>query len=957
MNVTKPPLFSKRLISFGKKSIFIFLISFPLFAEPTSDADIPIFELIANPLDNGRTFECMANAYLTAEGKGLKSDPESSLNCTANDVEITEVEPQGVVVRGVEDKEAPFTCIKGELFTLIADVTVKTNADRRYDTTFYLPLNELSPQVVQENSSCAIILPSSIENKPAPPFRFDGDNCGDIDKTGLELDQYIIDNARFTMLCDSSNTSPTNNEVEFEYCAAWSVKDRLDCTGDPDDTDFLIAGQVPSQTSKCNCDSFPIPVFFEPKPPVITKTREMPDNRDESGGIFDYAVNIKRAANDQSDKVILTALDEFIQVVGDPDLDNSIGQLITFDLFTTPACDFTDPEPDPITYNDISNCTNFSSPSFDGIYLIKNTCYDKTDSDKELTNDEELSCEFSLFINDDDLLDDPTPNDNSSPQEVYKDFVRYSAEDVNGDEVGDDTCNRFFPPADVENNNCSSIVPIYINNVDPDVSITKLPVLGDSNAIARGLRNEEGEYYLDNANGPVTYEITITNPSKSPNSNNTLIDRVDPIWFTEFFDYGEDPTLTSNDKIDLLSNCTPSGDSVGVPMPVDESTALPVGGIFTCRYQDTPDVDNDDDTANPDNIYTNYVEIVIQDNESRVADDNDFATVKLGNPMISLTKEVLGPDDTEFSSATTVPELGIDDARIVIYKFEITNTRSDGSDAPLYITAIKDYELFGNNTPTDPDQLASAAITTLPNEYSPECSASYSGTNRPKITKEGIPTDKFTCYVAAVISGQPEQVLVNTAYADAETSSNTPVEPAGPAMATVTIYDVPPTIDVGFALGARVFISYENTSDEDIYLSGIFVLNTPVLNGKTISRPLGCETNTEVECTSMFTIKTDSGPVMFSGSSVSSCVNPTVETSGDIVYPNDLLILEPDDPPGTCFFDVLFTPGYEPVDFGQFSADAATVNSDKVTIEFKDEEGTSVSARARAKVITKDFDN
>ncbi|MEF1273076.1 hypothetical protein QTO03_24015, partial [Vibrio campbellii] len=78
---------------------------------------------------------CMADAYLLEPGNSL---PQDALNCTANDVEITRVIPT--------DPNAE--CNLGETFSFQADVTVRTNANERYDTTFYLPLTEASPQVV-----------------------------------------------------------------------------------------------------------------------------------------------------------------------------------------------------------------------------------------------------------------------------------------------------------------------------------------------------------------------------------------------------------------------------------------------------------------------------------------------------------------------------------------------------------------------------------------------------------------------------------------------------------------------------------------------------------------------------------------------------------------------------------------------------------------------------------------
>ena len=47
-----------------------------------------------------------------------------------------------------------------------ADITVKSNASERWDTTFYLPLNDKSPQVIPGGwsaKSCSILLPKPNE--------------------------------------------------------------------------------------------------------------------------------------------------------------------------------------------------------------------------------------------------------------------------------------------------------------------------------------------------------------------------------------------------------------------------------------------------------------------------------------------------------------------------------------------------------------------------------------------------------------------------------------------------------------------------------------------------------------------------------------------------------------------------------------------------------------------------
>ena len=83
---------------------------------------------------------CMADSY---GGK---------LNCTANDVEITAVNPidedgdRAFLPDGTANPDYDrVECSSGETFSLNADLTIRTNANERWDTTFYLPLNDKSP--------------------------------------------------------------------------------------------------------------------------------------------------------------------------------------------------------------------------------------------------------------------------------------------------------------------------------------------------------------------------------------------------------------------------------------------------------------------------------------------------------------------------------------------------------------------------------------------------------------------------------------------------------------------------------------------------------------------------------------------------------------------------------------------------------------------------------------------
>lgn len=176
----------------------------------------------ANPIFDGPANTpnyCMADAYFATGGKGLKNIQGAALNCTANDVEITTVEVL-TVNTNVPDDDGNFTCTKNEDIIVTANLRVKTNANERWDTTFYLPLNQESPQVIQgyeADDACSILIP-----KPEFSQNRDDDNCGDIFKGDLVDDQYTLESATFTMLCDGGD----DTQVDFNYCAGWDNQER-----------------------------------------------------------------------------------------------------------------------------------------------------------------------------------------------------------------------------------------------------------------------------------------------------------------------------------------------------------------------------------------------------------------------------------------------------------------------------------------------------------------------------------------------------------------------------------------------------------------------------------------------------------------------------------------------------------------------------------------------------------
>ena len=399
---------------------------------------------------------CMADAYIKAGGKGMSNTLGESLNCTANDVEITQVIPNN-------PNEA---CDLGDTFTFYADVTIRTNAAERWDTTFYLPLNDLSPQVIQgaNAQNCSLLIPKPGEEQAA---NLDGDQCGDIKKSLLTNDQYVLHDEPITMLCADADR---DGRADFNYCAAWDNISRNNCDVD----DNPVVGQVPNNKSKCNCGKFNINVVVNPNPPTLSKELLSADQANEPEGIFKYRLTITKDAVPAD--VIIQSLRDIVR----SSTDNTV--LANFDLNSN-------------TDQTIGNLTLLGSDT-------DNTC----DSDdlalpQTLTTaSPTLSCQLVMKIEDEDLPDDGSP-------ELYQDFIRATATRVDGTTaVGNDQCD---PTDDDPNNNagnCTNVVTVKMANVNPVLEITKEAESGP------GL-HKIGDVWFIEASGNVTYVVTITNNS------------------------------------------------------------------------------------------------------------------------------------------------------------------------------------------------------------------------------------------------------------------------------------------------------------------------------------------------------------------------------------------------------------------------------------------------------------
>lgn len=364
---------------------------------------------------------CMADAYLLKPGNKLAQD---ALNCTANDVEITQVTP----VNAEEE------CSLGETFTFPADVTVRTNANERWDTTFYLPLTELSPQVVHgpNKQDCSIILPIPDDSGELADVDLDDDACGDITKANGP-DEYVLNNVPITMIClDADN----DNRADFNYCAAWDNIERDNCSAEADP----YPGQIPNNKSKCNCDTFNIDVFIKPNPPTVLKTLTSTNTRTEPGGTYNFTASFTNPNSNTS--IFLTSLSDEIDIFSDDSYN------VSLDLWGA--------------------TTVVNAATANGVYLIATNCAQPPDLGNglgEIVASDTYSCIFTVHIVDSDLPDDQSP-------ELYDDVIQLSLVDKNNDPVTNgETCPAAL--AGTPGNFCSNLKQVQVTNLPPTITVVK----------------------------------------------------------------------------------------------------------------------------------------------------------------------------------------------------------------------------------------------------------------------------------------------------------------------------------------------------------------------------------------------------------------------------------------------------------------------------------------------------
>ncbi|MDF0534285.1 hypothetical protein KDN34_06405 [Shewanella yunxiaonensis] len=338
-----------------------------------------------------------------------------ALNCTANDVRVSKVDHITNL-----DGSTPVECTLGQDVTFLADVTITTTANERYDYSVYLPEGSWSAQDSDPTNTCSILLGKT--NGPGVDLENGLDACADISKAAGYSATHVYTGEQITMYCRDDDSS---GKAEFNYCMAWHNKEGADCSeNDP---------AAPGTPSKCRCDAFDIDVFVKPEPPTIMKSAATPATHTEPGGEYSFNVNFNNP-NDYT-PIFLTALTDEIDVDGDGTYD------LTINLWGAT-----------------------STGTTDGVYLTETNCTQPANGG-EIAASGSYSCMFKVKIIDSHLPFVPDP-------QLYKDYIKAHLVDINADPVLDgDSCAAFSGA--VDGDHCSLEKTVSITNVPPVIDVQK----------------------------------------------------------------------------------------------------------------------------------------------------------------------------------------------------------------------------------------------------------------------------------------------------------------------------------------------------------------------------------------------------------------------------------------------------------------------------------------------------
>ncbi|MFV7770594.1 hypothetical protein [Shewanella marisflavi] len=339
-----------------------------------------------------------------------------NLNCTANDVRVSKVDN----IRNIDGSSDKVECNLGEEVTFIADVTITTTANERYDYSVYLPEGNWSAQDSNPNNECSILLGRT--DGPGVDLEEGIDACADISKAAGFDPTHLYAGEEITLFCRDDDNS---GKAEFNYCMAWHNKTGQDCSEDNP--------AAPGTPSKCRCDSFDIDVFIKPNAPVVTKELIGTNTHTEPGGAYTFKLSFDNPNAYTS--LFITDLEDKVDEAADGSYETTL---------------------------DLWNGVEVAG-SADGVYLTESNCSQPANGG-EIAPSGSYGCQFTVTIVDRDLPNDQSP-------ELYNDIIKLALQDKNDDPVVDgDSCASI---GGVDGEHCSNVLQVNVTNLPPSITVEK----------------------------------------------------------------------------------------------------------------------------------------------------------------------------------------------------------------------------------------------------------------------------------------------------------------------------------------------------------------------------------------------------------------------------------------------------------------------------------------------------
>jgi hypothetical protein len=195
---------------------------------------------------------CMQRAFIGGPANVASSN---LLNCTANDVSLSDAIKDTISPKSCDPNAGPFT--------LEVDFKVVVTSKDRTDEGFFFRTDG-GPNARGDGLTASGVCASFGLDLTDPAVNADGDNCGDLNQTPgatFHIIHFTIPDVTCVALPGSD--PPT---LRLPYCTSWHSNQNTVC-------DITTDNFAPEQKSKCVCnDNFTVPVIVESPKGELLKT-------------------------------------------------------------------------------------------------------------------------------------------------------------------------------------------------------------------------------------------------------------------------------------------------------------------------------------------------------------------------------------------------------------------------------------------------------------------------------------------------------------------------------------------------------------------------------------------------------------------------------------------------------------------------------------------------------------